>query len=306
MRYVAKYYLTYIKNGKKENVALDRLECLSDKDVTDINTIDDFTTFFIDSNEMLTFLKRNNIITDDVIHLFISSDYKCEKDEVKKIANGEEILYKSDRKLLSLGFIKRWISFYRDKDLVVRMCKVLKYKYLSSKEDSYPLEIIDDLEKVIIEVNNRGALPTYLSEDLDKTTTKFVNFEFKKGKNKKWKNIHDMAVLLPKIDENIDKKIVMKEDLINPLIVRDNIKKVFKFQQNSIEEEKNCEEEFLTREDFDRRDEEDILSHYKKDDFEEVRDGQSYIRSKSKDELKRDLRALATEVMEIQRQNRIK
>ena len=34
-----------------------------------------------------------------------------------------------------------------------------------------------------------------------------------------------MAILLPEIDENIDKKIVMKEDLENTLKIRDNLKK---------------------------------------------------------------------------------
>lgn len=312
---MAKYYLTYFNNGKKENVKLNELECLSGQDVTDIKIIDDFTTFFDNKDKLLEFLKRNYIIPSYVNHLFISSDYKCKNNEVKKITNGEQILYKDDRKLLSTSFTRRWFTIVlkHTPHFIIRVCDSLKTKY-----NTDAIKIFDELKNFIINLYKDKKLGTlldmYESEKFDNLVNVLYRFEFyKKGtkiklENKNWRHVHDLAVILKDIDESLNyyilpeeygkKKgyLVFKEEIENPLKVRDNEKKVLI----------RDEEEFLTREDFDRRDEEDILSHYTKPDYEKERDGHNYIVPKSKDELRRDLETLATQVLDIQHKNRTK
>ena len=71
-----KFRLSYKDNEEFIPIDLGKLQCLKDLDVTEIKTIDNFTTSFKSYGEILEFLKRNKLINDSVQELFITIDSK--------------------------------------------------------------------------------------------------------------------------------------------------------------------------------------------------------------------------------------
>lgn len=260
---MAKYRLSYLNYGGFKAVDLKQLECLKGHNITDLSVIDKFTTSFENMEELLLFLRRNQIIDDKVTGLAITIDKKENGKTVnKKIYNGEKILFKSDYNCLSVSFIYKWLSANRTNfDKIIKICDNYIEKYHSAYNridgSSYILSVFYELRALAIGLkNNDLEISNSLSLEYENLIEDFMTIEFfkidkekttkdnivrKRNEDgtcpKQYRNIHDFVLLMKKMDKDLD---LYKSDRlidVNNVIVMDN-------------EKEDEHEEFLTGEDF--------------------------------------------------------
>lgn len=281
---MAKYRLSYLRYGGYKSIDLSLLECLKNLDVTDLSIIDKFTTKFNNMDELLEFLKRNDIIEKDVNKLVITIDKKKDGETVnKKIYNGERILFKSDYNYLSVAFIYKWLSFNRNNmDAIIKICDnyIEKYHNAFNRIDgsSCILAIFNSLRKLAygfktktIDVTNsvNYEYQTLVSDFMTIEFFKVDKEELKKGQivrrrdkdgtcPKQYRNIHDFVILIQQLDKNLERHKSDKFVDSNNLSIYDNI----------IENE---HEEYLEESDFDG------IQNNGQEKFEPYQDGHDYI-----------------------------
>lgn len=260
---MAKYRLSYLEYGGFKAIDLKKLECLKDCDVTDIKIIDKFTTNFKNEEELIEFLRRNEIITEEVNKLYITIDKKNNNEVInKKIYNGDKLFFKDDYKYLSVSFIYKWLSYNRNNfDAITKICDnyIEKYKNAYNRTDgsSYILSIFYSIKNTVKSIKNNNSevtKSTYL--DYQESIEDFVTIEFFKldkeqivkgifarSKDKdgnvrqQYRNIHDFILLLKQIDKDL--QLYSSEKLVDENKVRT--------YDNYVESD---HEEFLVEDDF--------------------------------------------------------
>lgn len=282
---MSKYRLSYLEHGKFNDIKLDKLECLIDKNVTNIEVIDEFTTSFETLESLLDFLKRNNLVPSETFKLYITID-KRENGVVmnKKIYNGDKLLFKSDQELTKLSFIYRWIIDNKDnKEFMLPVVDNYIEKYQNAYNritgSSNILGLFYGIKNILLSdiINNNDILK------YNEAINDFINFEFykidkdrfnrdnvvikkkdKDGKEmKSYRNIHDFVILM----KSLDKKLVKIEE-----------KEKFDYSDENIDE-------FLTQKDFDRTNNE-LLSDFddKYKTFSSYWDGVDYNEALNKED----------------------
>lgn len=294
---MSKYRLSYLGYGGLKSIDLKKLDCLIGYKVTDIDVIDKFTTSFNNLEELLMFLKRNNLITDDVNKLYITIDKKVDNNIInKKIYNGEKLLFKNDIELLKISFIYKWIlSNKNNNNYIIAIANnyMDKYKNAYNRIDgsSYILSLFSTLKNIAINKNNYNIENGEINE-FNKCISDFIDIEFykldkfkwtnykiiekKKDKNgnylKNYRNIHDFVILIKELDKSLN-KINSKNN--KSLIV-----------YNNIEEETNLDnEEFLTYDDYINTNE----GINRVEEFEPYIDGNDFIAPITLEEIKESL-----------------
>ncbi len=288
---MAKYRLSYLGYGGYKSIDLEKLECLSGRKVTDIQVIDEFTTSFENVESLLEFLKRNNIIDDDVNKIVITVDKKENGETInKKIYRGENLLFKSDKNFLDMSFVYKWIMNHSDNsDLIIKICDnyIEKYKNAFNRINgsSYILSLFNSLRALAYNKKENAGSYMRVSElkEFDDSVRDFINLEFYKidkdvlsktgeierkmendGTYKKsYRNIHDFIILLKSMGLNLNKGLT--ED------VHTKIKSTISVINNSQiiqTEEEDEREEFLTEDDISRTNKE-FFKNYKEEDIVE-------------------------------------
>lgn len=303
---MAKYRLSYLGYGGYKSIDLKKLECLSDRKVTDIQTLDEFTTSFKNMEELLLFLKRNKIIEREVNKLVITVDKK-ENEEIinKKIYRGENLLFENDKMFLDMSFIYKWImNNLKKPELMIAIFDnyIEKYQnaYNRTTGASYILNLFKSLKTLAINIKRTSALKPSEINEYENTVKEFINFEFykldkdiltKKGKierkvekdgtyKKNYRNIHDFIILLKTIDKNLNKYSSFELSSQNSkiLVIEDNF------------EEPEEKEEFLFESDILKANKE-IVENYKEntDDEDNIIEGNDFFFKISKEELEETL-----------------
>lgn len=272
---MAKYRLSYLGYGGFKSIDLEKLECLHGRKVTDIQVIDEFTTSFENLEVLLEFLKRNEVIDEDVNKIVITVDKKENGETInKKIYRGENLLFKSDRNFLDMSFVYKWIMKHaEDSNLIIDICNnyIEKYKnaYNRITGSSYILSLFNSLRALAYNKteNAQGYMRASELKEFDDSVRDFINLEFykidkgvlsKEGRierkreedgtyKKSYRNIHDFIILLKSMDLSLEKSmgsgyIPNKQQT---LIITDNIQQV---EEEVIDDV----EEFLTPEDVAR------------------------------------------------------
>lgn len=313
---MAKYRLSYLGYGGYKSIDLEKLECLSGRKVTDIQTIDEFTTSFENLEALLEFLKRNKIVDEDLNKLVITVDKKENGETInKKIYRGENLLFKSDRDFLNMSFVYKWIINHSDySDLIIAICDnyIEKYKNAFNRINgsSYILSLFNSLRALAYnkKENAEGYMRASELKEFDDTVRDFINLEFykidkdilsKTGKierkmendgtyKKSYRNIHDFIILLKnmeiKLDKCLDKDFVSKKK--STISIVDNV-------QEQIEQDEEIEE-FLTEDDILRTNKQffdSIKSDNvnEDDDYESRLDGHDFHYKMSREELEQSL-----------------
>lgn len=287
---MAKYRLSYLDYGGYKDIDLAKLDCLSERKVTDIQVIDEFTTSFENAESLLEFLKRNKIIDEDVNKLVITVDKKENGETInKKIYRGENLLFNGDKDFLDMSFVYKWIIAHSDNsDLIIKICDnyIEKYKnaYNRITGSSYILSLFNSLRTLAYNKKENADRYMRASElkEFDDSVRDFINLEFYKidkdvlsktgeierkmendGTYKKsYRNIHDFIILLKSMGLNLNK--ALKEEVStkrnSTISVIDNVQ--------SIQTEEVEHEEFLTADDVSRSNKE-FFKNYKEEDTSE-------------------------------------
>lgn len=268
---MAKYRLCYLENEQYVAVDLSKLECLNGKKITDLKTIDEFTTGFDNGYDLLEFLKRNKLISSNVDHLYITMDKK-NSDRVfnSKIYKGEYLLFKKDRIFLELSNIYKWFLYNQthNPDILINFCDksikkyTIKFKNDEEKEKKTSIVLMfEELKSLIIRIKDIKNVFFNVQQTYDDLIDEVFEFEFftdKIKKKRKYKNIHDFVVFLRSEDLNLYNykfKDIEVKDLIT---IKDNF--------DIIEIEKYVEEEFLTEDEKIKMYNEDVMIKKKKID----------------------------------------
>ncbi len=292
---MSKYRLSYVKYGRYFNVNLQGLEFFKNKKYTDIDVIDEFTTNFNNLNELIEYLKNSELIDDDCNKLFITIDKK-ENDFVrqKKIYNGDKLLFKNDKKYLKVSYIYKWIMFNKDNyDYMIAIANNYLEKYKNAYNritgSSNLLALfysIKNLARVL--KNNKYLNSSEVFKEFESSIEDFIDVEFYKidkdiyikenrieikkdsngVKQKNYRNIHDFVLLMKEIDKSLDIKL-----------------------QTYFEEE-----EFLTKEDF-RRSDDEVLNNYHNEKFDSYGDGNDFIKCSNKTEVKSAFKAISKKLI---------
>lgn len=212
-----KFRLSYKDNEEFIPIDLGKLQCLKDLDVTEIKTIDNFTTSFKSYGEILEFLKRNKLINDSVQELFITIDSKENGKVVQKPYNySDNIFTERDRNRLNYSYVYGYIlGNIKDGEL---NDIINHYQNLYTHKKFW---FIERMSYIIKEDGPYSLNNAEYNEYYDKLK-EFINFVFyKKTKDKKtiyYKNIRDFICLLDKIKniklENGDYKEYDKYSLV--------------------------------------------------------------------------------------------
>ena len=267
---MAKYRLCYLEDKKYISIDLSKLECLAGKKVTELKTIDNFTTCFDNGYDLLEFLKRNKLISSNVDHLYITMDKKkSERVFNSKIYKGEYLLFKKDRIFLELSNIYKWFLYNQthNPDILINFCDksikkyTIKFKNEEEKEKKTSIVLMfEELKSLIIRIKDIKNIFFNVQQEFDNLIDEVFDFEFytdKTKKTKKYKNIHDFVVFLKSEDLNLYNYKFNYIKIKNLISIKDNT------DTNEIIE---IEEEFLTEEEISKMYNEDVLIKIKKID----------------------------------------
>ena len=311
-----KYRLSYINGVTKKAIDLSKLECLNNLDVTELENIDNFIASFKSKDELLNFLRENELIDEKVRNVFITREIK---DKIVKggvyqerIYYGECLFYKDDYSFLNKKQIKYFIRTNAEEGRIIR---IIAENYLKKYQNG-PNNIrgvLETLKKLASTIESKGMSSISYSDEVEynKCIESFISFEFNKydyntftrefirkrttdGKSiNNYNSIRRFAIFVinnPELKEKFMKGVENK--IIPKLDVYDNesvFKKEVKFKDINTTED---HEEFLTEEDFEKVNH-NILETY--DDSESIyeEDGHEHIRPLTKEELKDSLEELA-------------
>ena len=299
---MSKYRLCYKLNGIIKYVDLSKLDCLKGKDTTNIKTIDNFTASFENIENLVEFLKKNNLLDESINKLFIGKDKKDKESNETyrdKIYKGEFLFFKKNSNYLDLSFLCKIIrENIRDGKFVVKMAETYYHKYnktrIGPSHINCVLNIIINLA-TLINKNGYDSLTNGDKETFVDCIDDFIIFEFykynydhfnarfskvydDKGSVKNYVNIRTFAIYLMEYFKILEYKKDKKE----------------------VEIQKSClnyddHEEFLTYEDFERLNNE-ILSTYESDG-KPIIEGHDIIKPLTKRELKMELNNIANELV---------
>ena len=294
---MSKYRLSYKIYGGYKDIDLSMLDCLDDFKETDLSVIDKFTANFNNMDELISFLKRNGVITDSSVEvLYITIDKKVDGKIInKKIYGGNNLLFKSDYNYLSVSFIYKWLV--RNKynfDAIISICDnyIEKYQNAYNRIDasSHILSLFSSLKRLASGIKNNILEDTpsvYL--EYQKCIDDFFSLEFfkidkeilhKEGKIvkrqtiggkalKQYRNIHDFIILLKSLDDNLELYISDKLVDENDILAENNERKILRYQDNTSFDEEH--DEFLEAQDFAN------VFNYCGENFKPERDGNDYI-----------------------------
>lgn len=294
---MGKYRLSYKVYGGYKSLDLSILECLSGFKETDLSVIDKFTANFNNMEELVSFLKKNGVITDfKVDNLFITIDKKINGNTInKKIYNGDKLLFKSDYNYLSVSVIYNWLVDNKYKfDTIISICDnyIEKYQNAYNRIDgsSHILSLFHSFKRLAYGIKNnmledvpsvygeyRQCLEDFkiaeffkIDKEILQREGKFVKKQTVGGKSiKQYRNIHDFIILLKSLDDNLEK---YKSDKLvdeNDIMTQNNESKILRYQENiSFDEE---HDEFLEEQDF------ESVFNYHGSSFEPYKDGNDYI-----------------------------
>ena len=305
---MAKYRLSYFDGIVTKPIKLEKLDCLKGKDVTTLEVIDSFIATFNNKDELLDFLKENNILDEEVKKVFVTKELKDKeiKNRVyqERLYNGDYLFYKEDYCLLNISEIKKFIRVNAKNG---RIIKIIADNYLKKyqKGPSSIRGVLETLRGLSNVIAAKGISAISYSDEVEynKCIENFITFEFNKydynpytrdfirkrdnnGKSiKNYSNIRKFSLLLL---TNPELKNLFKSG------IELNIKSNLEVFDNSVAKYKNSSrtddehEEFLTKEDFDLINKQ-ILTSYKDTDSSYVEGEHEHIRPLTKKELKQSL-----------------
>lgn len=300
---MTKYRLSYNLNGFNETIDLSKLDCLKNKDITDIKLIDDFTKSFKSLDELLDFLKRNKVLDKEINKLFITKEKKDKKNNniiYEKIYEGEFLFFEKDSKYLDISYLYSIIESNMKNGTFIRELSEKLYKKYNSKQ--YGPNNINSVLLTLMRLGRNVELYGYESlsnNDINEYIScidnliileffkyDYKNYEFyKKYDNNgnaiiNYNNLRSFAVYIIK---------KMKKDLI-----RKNYIKEDKILERKYKEDTE-HEEFLTYEDFEKSNDE-ILETYNPDTTEKL-DYKDSSTQLPKRELKKELDNIAKKLV---------
>ena len=303
---MSKYALGYKLNGVVNRVDLTRVDCLRNKDITDIRTIDCFTKSFDNKEHLLNYLKSLNIIDDIVNDVFVVKEKKDKNSSIKifdKIYKGEVLFFKNDSDYLDLSFLCIFLVKILNNGEFIKNLAETYYKKYNKKRNGpgYINSTLVTLMRIGDRIKN-GEYDSLTPSDLKayrQCLDNFIIFEFYK---------YDYNYLSGQFIRKTDKDGNYTND-INIRTFGIYVKEYLMFKKSekyttfkNVKEEKKEEideddhEEFLTQEDFDIVNEQ-ILSTYKEDKEGPYEDGVDYIKPLTKKELKSDLNNIAKKLV---------
>lgn len=184
---MSKYRLSYKKNNNYVSIDLNKLDFFKNKKDTDIKIIDEFTTKFNNLEELLEYLKNNKLIENNVNKLFITIDKKYNNSTLlKKIYNGDKLLFSKDIEYLNISNIYRWIMFNKNNyEYMIKIAdKYLeKYKNTYNKEtkSSSIIAVFSNLKNISrLLKENKGYISKEIFFEFESSVEDFINFEFYK------------------------------------------------------------------------------------------------------------------------------
>lgn len=222
-----KFRLSYKKDDEFIPIKLENLQCLKGFDVTEIKTIDNFTTSFVSYNSILEFLKCNKLINEDVGELFITIDYKEDGKTIQKpYAYSDIIFTKLDREILKFSYVYNRIFSNIDNGEYINNL-INHYQEIFKNKSFW---FIERTSFIIKEDGFYSLTPSEHNEYYEKLK-EFVDFVFyKKQKDKKrvyYKNVRDFICYDIKnrkkvkdlLDDTIDENVGYRDgnDYIPPV-----------------------------------------------------------------------------------------
>lgn len=241
-----KFRLSYKEGNKYIPINLDNIDFINENNITEIKAIDDFTTNFEYYEEMIHYLKKHNLIPDNVDKLYVTFDVKQDNKTYEQLyAYNKTLFFKGDKERLKYSYIYK---YFRDK----------------FEDGAFMEQIIEHYEKKYIHKNfvtlkvlaraiKNDGIWTLESDDRSiyfEEFDKFLDFLFKK-KNKKgtkvnYKNVRDFLCFIDgedpikvkgnEIYETNISKNVRAEDVMDDFLEPENIplEEYYRFNRETV------------------------------------------------------------------------
>lgn len=280
-----------LKVIKEIQCDLSKFKCYKEFEMNKIKSIDYITTMFSTTSELLLFLKKVNLIDENVYDLTIMVENKT-KDNVimEEFIYPHKIFLKKHTKILTYQYVESYIKERSiNKDFIGKLMKYYKSKYKTKRLNLYEIcksinVLCDMYEK--LSIGEKNEYKDLLND--------FINSEFKKTiKNQKVdneKNIHEFICYINGETKHYKKT---KEENTSYTFIT-------KKQEDNIEYEY---EDFLTKEDYDRLNKE-FFSNSHRVRSETIMDGNDYNRSITNSELRKEWEQLARNELNEQKKSR--
>ncbi len=267
---MANYTLCYIKD---EKISLINLK---DYNISNIKSLDEFTTTFNNMEELLNELYDKNLIPEKNINLYV---YNLNKQKI--IYNGDIILYKNNKINLNINYVKENLAELKNKPLdLFILLKIYLKKY---KNKSGMINKIKNLCQYASTKKEKyyNSLSSDEKSRLEEYFTDFIRTEFYfKRQNKiveDYSTIRDFVVNMMYVDDLFD--LDRKHSYLKYNYKKDNL-------NDELDYNKYENEEFF--EESDKSINEEILANKIVDSYELI-DGNDYYKSLSKKVLKLSL-----------------
>ena len=295
---MSKYRLSYYDNGVTNSIDLSKLDFFKDKDCYDIKYIDEFTMQFSDLRDLLSFLKINNVVDEDVKRVFITKDKRDKDSKIvnrEKIYNGDYLLFKNSSVYFHMSYIYKYLTDNLENGEVIEQIVDSYYKKYFSRGigPKYIENVLLSLKSLSKFVKNSGysSLPNSEINEYVNNIDKFMIFEFYKYDYIPYKG--EFVKRTDNDGNSIRNHINMRNFIINVILKNkklNNISEVVSSKEKALDDE---HEEFLTYEDFEMSDRE-IIDSYSNDE-KDVND-EHYFRP-NKRELKVEYKNISDELV---------
>jgi len=205
-----KFSLSYLSNNKFIPVDLSKIDFLREFKLNEINTLDEFTTYFESYDKMLSYLKDNKLIPDSVNRLYVT--FESKKDKLIKqelYAFNKTLFFNDDKDYLKYSYVYR---YFRDRiEDMIFMENIIEFyekKYIYKKFDSLK-NFVNLIKESGLSNLSPSSQSTYIEE-----ITHFLDFIFysktKKGDKVNYKNVRDFLCYI-KGEKPIKVKEIVKD-----------------------------------------------------------------------------------------------
>lgn len=228
-----KFRLSYKDGNKYIPINLNNVEFLNDISKTEIKAIDEFTTHFETKEDMLNYLKSNNLIPNNVETLYITFDVKQDNKTYEQLyAYNKTLFFKGDIDRLKYSYIYKYFrNKFENGTFMENIVEHYEKKYVHKNFTTLKVLARAIKDGGIWSLDNDDRKVYY--EEFDK----FLDFLFKKttkkGKEVNYKNVRDFLCFIDgeepikvkgnEIFETIDSKVVKPEEIMDDFIEPENI-----------------------------------------------------------------------------------
>ena len=228
-----KFRLSYKAGNKYIPINLNNVVFLSDISKTEIKAIDEFTTYFETKEDMLNYLKSNNLIPNNVDTLYITFDVKQDNKTYEQLyAYNKTLFFKGDIDRLKYSYIYKYFrNNFENGAFMENIVEHYEKKYVHKNFTTLKVLARAIKDGGIWSLDNDDRKVYY--EEFDK----FLDFLFKKttkkGTKVNYKNVRDFLCFIDgeepikvkgnEIFETIDPKVVKPEEIMDDFIEPENI-----------------------------------------------------------------------------------